>query len=134
MNEEVLVGKELTVTVIKDDQKTKALGVTEIEFNSHHYNYQAKYTKGKSKHFLPARISNEQYKFLTNISKKIFSICKCRSLARLDFILNKKNGRIYFLELNTHPGLTKISLAPEQAKFNNLSYLNLLEKIMNSSI
>ena len=132
--EEVVVGTELTVTIIKDNQKLRALGVTEIEFNSHHYNYQAKYTKGKSLHYLPARISNNQYKSLINISKKIFSICKCRSLARLDFILNKKNGRIYFLELNTHPGLTKISLAPEQAKFNNLSYLNLLEKIMNSSI
>jgi len=134
LNEEVLAGKELTVTVIKDDQKIKALGVTEIEFNNHHYDYQSKYTKGKSKHYLPARISNKQYKFLTHISKKIFSICKCRSLARLDFILNKKNGRIYFLELNTHPGLTKISLTPEQAKFNNLTYLNLLEKIINSSL
>jgi D-alanine-D-alanine ligase len=134
LNEEVIVGKELTVTVIKDDKKLKALGVTEIEFNSYHYDYQAKYTKGKSKHYLPARISNEQYKFLINISKKIFSICKCRSLARLDFILNKKNGKIYFLELNTHPGLTKISLVPEQAKFNNFTYLNLLEKIIISSL
>ena len=132
--EEVIVGTELTVTVIKDNKKLRALGVTEIEFNSHHYDYQAKYTKGKSKHYLPARISNKQYKFLINISKKIFSICNCRSLARLDFILDKKNGRIYFLELNTHPGLTKISLAPEQAKFNNLSYLNLLEKIITSSL
>ena len=132
--EEVIVGKELTVTVIKDNQKVKALGVTEIEFDSHHYDYQAKYTKGKSKHYLPARISNMQYKSLINISKKIFSICKCRSLARLDFILDNKNGKVYFLELNTHPGLTKISLAPEQAGFNDLSYLNLLEKIMISSL
>jgi len=132
--EEVVVGKELTVTVIKDNQKVKALGVTEIVFNSNHYNYQAKYTKDKSQHYLPARISNKQYKSLINISKKIFCICKCRSLARLDFILDKKNGKIYFLELNTHPGLTKISLAPEQAKFNNLSYLNLLEKIITSSL
>ena len=132
--EEVVVGKELTVTVIKDNQKIKALGVTEIEFNSHHYDYKAKYTKGKSKHYLPARISNKQYKFLINISKKIFSVCQCRSLARLDFILSKKNKKIYFLELNTHPGLTKISLAPEQATFKNLKYLNLLEKIIASSL
>jgi len=132
--EEVVVGTELTVTVIKDNQKVKALGVTEIEFNNHHYDYQAKYTKGKSQHYLPARISNKQYKSLIKISKKIFSVCKCRSLARLDFILDKKNEKIYFLELNTHPGLTKISLAPEQAKFNNLSYLDLLEKIMTSSL
>ena len=75
-----------------------------------------------------------QYKKLIDLSKKIFSSCKCRSIARLDFILNKKNEKIYFLELNTHPGLTKISLVPEQANFKNLSYLNLLEKIMISSL
>ena len=132
--EEVVVGKELTVTVIKDNQSIKALGVTEIEFNSHHYDYKAKYTKGRSKHYLPARISNKQYDFLINISKKIFSVCNCRSLARLDFILSKKNGKIYFLELNTHPGLTKISLAPEQATFKNLKYHHLLEKIITSSL
>ena len=45
-----------------------------------------------------------------------------------------KNERIYFLEMNTHPGLTKLSLAPEQANYKGISYLNLLKKIINSSL
>ncbi len=132
--EEVIKGKELTVTVIEKERKVKALGVTEIEFESKLYDYQAKYTKGKSNHHLPARIPLKKYKSLITLSEKIFSLCRCRSIARLDFILCNKTGKIYFLELNTHPGLTKLSLAPEQAIFKNLTYFNLLQKIIVSSL
>ena len=132
--EEIINGKELTVTVIENNNKTIALGVTEIDFDNKHYDYIAKYTKNKSIHFLPARISESKYKFLMEISKKIFHICKCKGIARLDFIISNKNGKIYFLEINTHPGLTKISLAPEQAKYQKLSYLNLLKQIIYASL
>ncbi len=132
--EEIIHGKELTVTVIENNNKIMALGVTEIEFDNRHYDYLAKYTKNKSLHFLPARISNLKYKFLMEISKKIFRVCNCKGIARLDFIISNKNKKIYFLEMNTHPGLTKISLAPEQAKYQSFSYLYLLEQIINSSL
>ena len=132
--EEIIYGKELTVTVIENNNKIMSLGVTEIEFKSQHYDYIAKYTKNKSFHFLPARISKLQYDFLMKISKKIFRICGCKGIARLDFIMSQKNGKIYFLEINTHPGLTKLSLAPEQANYQRLSYLNLLKKILRSSL
>ena len=131
--EEIIYGKELTVTVIENKTNIHALGVTEIEFNSKHYDYIAKYTKNKSTHFLPARISKSQYNFLLNISKRIFKVCRCKGIARLDFIMSRKNEKIYFLEMNTHPGLTKISLAPEQANFNKLSYQYLLNQIIDSS-
>ncbi len=132
--EEIIYGKELTVTVIENNKKIKALGVTEIEFNNMHYDYIAKYRKNKSFHFLPARISNSQYKFLIKISKEIFRICNCKGIARIDYIMSKKNGKIFFLEMNTHPGLTKLSLAPEQANYQGLSYLNLLKQIINSAL
>ena len=132
--EEIIHGKELTVTVIENNFKVHALGVTEIEFNSKHYDYIAKYTKNKSIHFLPARISKSQYNYLLNISKKIFRVCRCKGIARLDFIMSNKNAKVYFLEMNTHPGLTKISLAPEQANHNNLSYQYLLKQIIISSL
>ena len=48
--------------------------------------------------------------------------------------MSPKNGKIFFLEINTHPGLTKLSLAPEQANYQRLSYLNLLKQIINSSL
>ena len=111
-----------------------SLGVTEIKFDNQHYDYAAKYIKNKSLHFLPARIKKSQYNFLMKISKKIFTVCKCKGVARLDFIMNNKNGKIYFLEINTHPGLTKISLAPEQANYQKISYLNLLKQIIYSSL
>ena len=132
--EEIVYGKELTVTVIENNKKIQALGVTEIEFSNKHYDYIAKYTKNKSFHFLPARISKLQYKFLMEISKEIFRVCNCKGIARIDYIMSKKNGKIFFLEMNTHPGLTKLSLAPEQANYKGISYLNLLKKIINSSL
>ena len=132
--EEIIYGKELTVTVIENNKKIKALGVTEIEFNNMHYDYIAKYRKNKSFHFLPARISNSQYKFLMKISKEIFRVCNCKGIARIDYIMSKKNGKIFFLEMNTHPGLTKLSLAPEQANYQGLSYLNLIKQIINSAL
>ena len=132
--EEIIYGKELTVTVIENNSKIESLGVTEIAYNNKHYDYIAKYTKNKSIHFLPARISKFKYKFLMDISKKIFQVCSCKGIARLDYIMSNENGKIYFLEMNTHPGLTKISLAPEQANFRSYSYLYLLKQIINSSL
>jgi D-alanine-D-alanine ligase len=134
MFEEVIAGKELTVTVLNYKNKIIPLGITEIEFNSDIYDYKSKYTKNKSKHFLPARISKHQYEYLLDLSVKIFQTCGCRSIARLDFIQSKKNHKFYFLELNTHPGLTKISLAPEQANYQKISYLDLIENIIFSAI
>ena len=131
--EEIIYGKELTVTVIENNKKIEALGVTEIEFKNKHYDYNAKYKKNKSSHFLPARISNTQYKFLIKISKEIFCVCNCKGIARIDYIMSK-NGKTFFLEMNTHPGLTKLSLAPEQANYQGLSYLDLLKQIINSSL
>jgi len=132
--EEIIYGKELTVTVVENNNKIISLGVTEIEFENQHYDYIAKYTKNKSVHFLPARISKLQYEFLMKISKNIFHICGCKGIARLDYIMSQKNGKIYFLEMNTHPGLTKLSLAPEQANYQSFSYLNLLKQIIRSSL
>jgi len=131
--EEKIDGRELTVTVIEDKKKIKALGVTEITFDSAHYDFKAKYTHGKSKHYFPARLSKKNYNYLLNLSKKIFKKCMCRSIARLDFIFESKSNCFYFLEINTHPGLTSLSLAPEQAHYNKISYLSFIEKIISSS-
>ena len=68
------------------------------------------------------------------ISEEIFRVCNCKGIARIDFIMSKKNEKIFFLEMNTHPGLTKLSLAPEQANYQGLSYLDLLKQIINSSL
>ena len=51
------------------------------------------------------------------ISKEIFRVCNCKGIARIDYIMCNKNEKYIFLEMNTHPGLTKLSLAPEQANY-----------------
>ena len=71
---------------------------------------------------------------MIKISKEIFRVCNCKGIARIDYIMCNKNEKIFFLEMNTHPGLTKLSLAPEQANYQGLSYLYLLKQIINSSL
>ena len=135
VEQKIIANKELTVTVIEEKGNVRSLGVTEINFQSDIYDYQAKYTKGFSNHIFPAKIPKEDYAYLLKISENIFKIIGCKSIARIDYIMdkNKNLNRYFFLEINTHPGLTDISLAPEQASFNNLSYTNLVEMILSSA-
>ena len=135
VEQKIIANKELTVTVIENEGEVRSLGVTEIKFDSLIYNYQAKYTKGYSSHIFPAKIPKKDYNYLLKISEKIFKLIGCKSIARIDYIMNKNisDNRYFFLEVNTHPGLTDISLVPEQAFFNNLSYSDLIEMILNSA-
>ena len=132
--EEYIPGKELTVAVIKQHLNYKALEVTEIVSLNKTYDYQAKYTKGFSKHFIPARISKKIYKQCLELSLKIHKIFKCNTLSRVDFILSKKDNKIYFLEINSQPGMTKMSLLPEQAKFKKIKFENIIKELINNSI
>ena len=131
--EEYISGKELTVSVIKNQLNYKPLEVTEIVSLNKTYDYQAKYTKGFSKHFIPARITKQKYKQCLDLSLKIHKIFKCNTLSRVDFILSKKENKIYFLEINSQPGMTKLSLLPEQAKFKKISFEYIVKELINNS-
>ena len=106
--EQFISGKELTVSVLENETETKPLEVTEIVSLNHTYDYQAKYIKGFSRHYIPARISKQNYIKCLNIALKIHKIFKCKTLSRVDFILNKKQNKIYFLEINSQPGIVCI--------------------------
>ncbi|MDC0453138.1 D-alanine--D-alanine ligase [Alphaproteobacteria bacterium] len=131
--EEYISGKELTVSVIKNQLNYKPLEVTEIVSLNKTYDYQAKYSKGFSKHFIPARITKLKHKQCLDLSLKIHKIFKCNTLSRVDFILSKKENKIYFLEINTQPGMTKLSLLPEQAKFKKISFEYIVKELINNS-
>ena len=131
--EEYISGKELTVSVIKNQLNYEPLEVTEIVSLNKTYDYQAKYTKGFSKHFIPARITKENHKHCLDLSLKIHKIFKCNTLSRVDFILSKKENKIYFLEINSQPGMTKMSLLPEQAKFKKISFEYIVKELINNS-
>ncbi len=130
--EEYIDGVELTVSVLEIEKKLQALEVTEILTKTSFFDYKSKYTKGYSKHILPARISKKIYNQCLNYALKAHKILKCNVLSRSDFIYNLNKQKLYYLETNTQPGLTPISLVPEQAHFKNISFDKIvLELIKN---
>ena len=131
--EKYISGKELTVSILKNESTFQPLEVTEIVSLNKSYDYQAKYTKGFSKHFLPARITKKNYTKCLRLALKIHKIFKCNTLSRVDFILNEKENKIYFLEINSQPGMTQLSLLPEQATFKKIKFKNIVMKLINDS-
>ena len=120
--EEYISGKELTVSTIKLDKKIHALAVTEIKSKNNFFDYKAKYSKGYAKHILPAKLNKINYAKCLKFATKAHKLLGCNSLARTDFIFDTKKNKIFFLETNTQPGLTPISLLPEQANYKGLPF------------
>ena len=81
---------------------------------------------------MPAKLPIKIYNNCLEYAKIVHDTLKCRSLSRSDFLYDKTN--IYFLEINTQPGLTSVSLVPEQLKHKNISFDNLIQNIINSSL
>ena len=124
--EEYISGKELTVSTIKLDKKIHALAVTEIKSKNNFFDYKAKYSKGYAKHILPAKLNKINYAKCLKFATKAHKLLGCNSLARTDFIFDAKKNKIFFLETNTQPGLTPISLLPEQANYKGLSFSEII--------
>ena len=131
--EKFISGTELTVSVLEKNLIPQPLEVTEIVSLNETYDYQAKYSKGFSKHFIPARITKQNYKKCLNLALKIHKIFKCTTLSRIDFIFNKKQNKIYFLEINSQPGMTALSLLPEQANYKKIKFENIILQLINNA-
>jgi len=124
--EEYISGRELTVSTIKLDKKIQALAVTEIKSKNNFFDYKAKYSKGYAKHILPAKLNKINYAKCLKFAIKAHKLLGCNSLARTDFIFDTKKNKIFFLETNTQPGLTPISLLPEQANYKGLTFSEII--------
>ncbi len=124
--EEYIFGRELTVSTIKLNKKIHALAVTEIKSKNNFFDYKAKYSKGFAKHILPAKLNKINYARCLKFATKAHKILGCNSIARTDFIFDTKKNKIFFLETNTQPGLTPISLLPEQASYKGLSFSEII--------
>ena len=123
--EEYIGGQEIQVAVING----KPLGAIELIPKRLFYDYKAKYTKkARTEHVMPANLSKKNYKKVLMIAKKTHKILNCRGVSRTDFKFI--NNCFYLLELNTQPGMTSLSLVPEIANYNGLSFENLVEKIL----
>jgi D-alanine-D-alanine ligase len=126
--EEFIQGVELTVTVLDG----KALTVTEILPTTDFYDYKAKYAPGGSRHVLPARIPEEIFSQCMAWAKSMHSQLECRGISRSDFIYDGLRGRegLFFLEINTQPGMTPTSLSPEQARHCGISFPELVSRLI----
>ncbi|MBN9303909.1 MAG: D-alanine--D-alanine ligase [Devosia sp. 67-54] len=125
MVERYIPGRDLTCAVMGD----VALGVTEILTDLSFYNFEAKYAKGGSSHLLPAPIQPKIYDKVQKMALKAHAALGCRGVSRTDFRFNDKageDGELVCLELNTQPGMTETSLAPEQARHAGHSFEDLV--------
>jgi D-alanine-D-alanine ligase len=134
MLEQFIKGRELTVAVL-GNKTLKALPVIEIIPKvSSFFSYEAKYQDGGSDEICPADIPDEIRKKIQKYAIKIFKALDCRDLARADFIWSADDNKLYFLEINTIPGMTSASLAPKAAKASGLSFSEFLDEIIKSAI
>ena len=126
--EKYIPGREIQVAILEN----KVLGAIELRPTRKFYDYQAKYNpKARTEHIIPVEISKRKYKELTKIALKAHKILNCRGVTRSDFRYYKNS--FYLLETNTQPGMTSLSLVPEIAKFNNITFKNLIIKILEDA-
>lgn len=126
--EEFIEGKELTSMVLG----TKAHVVTELRPTVEFYDYKAKYTDGMTTHVLPAEVPEDVANRCKLYSETLHAALGCNGVSRCDFRYNPKDG-VVLLEINTNPGMTNLSLVPEQAKYIGISYERLCSYLVESA-
>ncbi|MBV1689123.1 D-alanine--D-alanine ligase [Novosphingobium sp. G106] len=125
-------GKELTTAVLAD----KALLVTELKPKSGFYDFDAKYTDGMTDHICPAEIPDEITEACKSIALQAHRLLGCRGTSRSDFRWDDSQGveGLFLLEVNTQPGMTPLSLVPEQARHLGMDYADLVEAIIAEAL
>jgi D-alanine-D-alanine ligase len=128
MVEEFIGGREIQVAIMGN----KKLGAIELKPKRKFYDYQAKYnTNAKTEHIIPVDLPKNQLNKVMNLSLKAHKVIGCRGVTRSDFKFYR--NKFYLLEINTQPGMTKLSLVPEIAKYKGISFIKLIEWILNDA-
>jgi D-alanine-D-alanine ligase len=125
-------GRELTVAVLNDE----ALAVTELRPKSGFYDYDAKYTDGMTEHVCPADIPAGIAEAAMAMALDAHRLLGCRGASRADFRWDDARGEdgLFLLEVNTQPGMTPLSLVPEQARARGIDYAELVERIVEAAL
>ncbi len=126
--EEFIAGREMQVAIMG----TKTLGVIELKPKRKFYDYEAKYNpNAKTKHIIPVSLDKKDLQKIISITRKAHELIGCKGVTRSDFKFF--NGKFYLLEINTQPGMTKLSLVPEIAGFVGISFIKLIEWILKDA-
>jgi len=126
--EQFIPGREIQAAIIGK----KKLGAIELKPKRKFYDYQAKYnSKAKTKHIIPVDLSKKNYTKLMNITLRAHNLLGCRGVTRSDFKFYK--GKFYLLEINTQPGMTKLSLVPEISAYTGINFINLIKLILRDA-
>ncbi len=130
--EPFIKGRELTTAVVGG----KALCVTELKPKAGFYDYDAKYTEGLTEHICPAEIPMEIEKLCLDYALRAHQVLGCKGTSRTDYRWDDELGAdgLFVLETNTQPGMTPLSLVPEQAKQMGISYEELVEMIVREAL
>jgi D-alanine-D-alanine ligase len=125
-------GRELTVAIMGGE----ALAVTELRPRSGFYDYDSKYTDGLTEHVCPAEIPDDVRDEAMAMALKAHQLLGCRGTSRSDFRWDDERGveGLYLLEVNTQPGMTPLSLVPEQAKYRGMTYAELVQRIVEEAL
>jgi D-alanine-D-alanine ligase len=127
--EEFISGREITAAVLDGH----AFPLVEIRPKNELYDYEAKYTKGKSEYLAPAPLDAATTTRIQEAGLRAYQVIGASGLARVDFIL-QENGTFHCLEINTLPGMTNLSLAPMAAKCEGIDFDTLIDKLIQSAI
>jgi len=130
MVERYIKGRELTVAVLGD----RPLAVTEIRHDHGFFDYHAKYTANEAVHLIPAPIAPEIYQRALDHALTAHRVLGCRGVSRADFRLDEDDpDGLFLLEVNTQPGMTPVSLVPEQAAHVGIAFADLVERLVEEA-
>ena len=126
--EEFIPGREIQAAIIGK----KKLGAIELKPKRKFYDYQAKYnSKAKTEHIIPVDLQRKDYDKLMSLAFRAHKLIGCKGVTRSDFKFYK--NRFYLLEINTQPGMTSLSLVPEIAAYRGISFIKLIELILDDA-
>jgi D-alanine-D-alanine ligase len=127
--EEFIPGREIQAAIIGK----KKLGAIELKPKRKFYDYKAKYnSNAKTKHIIPVNLPKKNYNKIMNLALKAHKLIGCQGVTRSDFKFY--NGKFYLLEINTQPGMTKLSLVPEIAAYYGINFIKLIELILKDAL
>ncbi len=134
--EPFIKGRELTTAVIDGPDGPRALGVTELIIEHGFYDYEHKYTEGRTQHVCPAQVPSEIAALCEQYAVKAHEVLGCHGTSRTDYRWDDEQGEngLFVLETNTQPGMTPLSLVPEQAKHAGIDYAELVDMLVREAL